>query len=78
MQIARNLPFSGNIFSISVSCPTRHGPAISLQVRVDILYIREKTVSIMNLVKSKYRSIFTDHLKNLLIPATSSVNPNNE
>ena len=40
-------------------------------------YICEKTVSIMNLIKSKYRSILTDHhLKNLLILATSSMNSN--
>ena len=32
----------------------------------------------MNLVKIKYRSILTDHLKNLLVLATSSMNPNIE
>ena len=51
--------------SISVSCPTRHGPVISLQVRVDIHL--KKTVSIV-----KYLSILTDyHLKYLLILGTS-------
>ena len=43
-------------------------PALSDMVlryrcRFGSTYICEKTVSIMNLVKSKYRSIFTDHQK---------------
>ena len=81
IKLARNLPFPGNIFLTSVSCPTRHGPAILLQTRYDILYIfkKIKTVSIMNLVKCKYHSILTNHHhKNLLVLATSPMNSNIE
>ena len=53
--------------------------ALRYRCRFGSTYICEKTVSIMNLVKSKYRSVLTDHhLKNLLILATSSINPDIE
>ena len=54
--------------------------ALRYYCRFGSTYICEKkTVSIMNLVKTMNRSILTDHLlKNLLVLATSSVNPNIE
>ena len=58
--------------------PAQPNTALRNRCRLGSTYMCEKTLSIMNLVKSKYRSILTDHLKNLLILATSSVNPNNE
>ena len=41
MQIAGIYHFQQKSSSISVSCPIRHGPAISLQVRVDI-HVKKK------------------------------------
>ena len=64
---SRNLPFSGNIYLHLCFMPYQTGPAISLQIRADIHTVCEKTVSIVNFVKIKYRLIVTDHLKNLLI-----------
>ena len=53
-------------------------PALSYRCRFGSTYICEKAISYNELVKIKYRSILADHLKNLLILATSSVNPNTE
>ena len=72
-----NLPLSGNIFLHLSFLPYQTWPCDIVADSGRHTYVKKK-VSIMNLVKSKYRSILTDHLKNLLILATSSVNPNIE
>ena len=63
--------------SVSVSCTTRHGPAILLQIWVDIHLLK---ISFHHeLGKNQHRSILSDHhLKNLLVLAISSMNPNIE
>ena len=83
MQIVRNLPFSGNIFLHLRFLPYQTWPChiVADSGRHTAHTVCEKSVSIMNLAKSrpKYRSMFTDHdLKNLLVLVTSSVNPNIE
>ena len=48
-------------------------------VRYTLYYVKKKNISIMNLVKCKYRSTLANHhLKNLLLLVTSSTNSNIE
>uniref|UniRef100_A0A6P7GDQ8 General transcription factor II-I repeat domain-containing protein 2B-like n=1 Tax=Diabrotica virgifera virgifera TaxID=50390 RepID=A0A6P7GDQ8_DIAVI len=57
--------------------PNLHELALRYCCRFGSTYVCEQMCSIMNIIKSKYRSRLTDmHLKNLILLASSEINPN--
>ena len=76
MQIARNLPFPGYIFFHLCFLPSQTWP---FDIVADSGRHTYAKISFHQELGKKYGSILIDHhLKNLLVLATSSVNPNIE